>query len=866
MHRQAMRWAAVGWAALAGATALAGAGPKTVLLNEQGLWRYHVTLRKPTVGEEVLPVRVAYRHYPGIEHVETPGPPDDWRACDLDDADWPRARAAAGAPGSISDTAFAPAVRFSAARVCLRGKFLVTDPAAVGALELSMGYRGGVVVYLNGREIARGHVPASEVDANTPAEAYPADAFVDEAGKLIPDDWNAGKRIKAGEKDLARRLALRDRRLGPVAVPASALRRGVNVLAVELRRAPYHEAAKLWFRDPYFQKNPAWTLSGLSKLSLVAAGDGARPNVARPEGVQVWNHDLNDRVCVLDYGDPCEGLRPVSIVAARNGAYSAQVVVGSNEPLRGLKAVAGPLKAAGGGRDVDARHVRVRYGRLDGAAYGRPDWFDGLVDAPPAEVPLHKTGGAVQPVWLTVRVPADAAPGEYRGELTISVEGAAGVAVPVHLSVADWALPEPKDFRTYVGVYQSPTSLALQYKVPEWSEAHWRLMERSFELLGQLGNKLVNVPISDRTQFGNDEGMVYWVRKADGSFEHDYRVFDRYLALVRKHLPSPDFVALHVWHSGGWDARKATQPNTVTVVDAATGRREPMQVPPFGTEAGKRFWQPVLDALRKRLTDAGLEQAMCLGILSDGTAPPAVFTAFDQITPGGAARWTRGCHTATRETQPYPLKGGGVVVCHEHCYGMSMADPAEGLPPIWTYRTRPAVAFIRHNFDDRLSLLKYRTMAERALYCGTRGIGRIGLDFWDVTADAQGRPRNIYNRWPHSSCAQREPNLFRLAGAGPDGPIATVRFEQFRQGVQDTEATVFLSRAVGEQAEKLGADLADECRRLLIDRMRYCRRGAPEISGTFYFRSYHLGWRDLARRTYDLAAKASRKLALPGRG
>jgi hypothetical protein len=288
-----------------------------------------------------------------------------------------------------------------------------------------------------------------------------------------------------------------------------------------------------------------------------------------------------------------------------------------------------------------------------------------------------------------------------------------------------------------------------------------------------------------------------------------------------------------------------------------------MQVPPFGTEASKKFWKPLLDAVRGRLAAQGMKQSMCLGILSDGTAPPEVFRAFDEIWPG-TARWTRGCHTPSRKAEPYPLKGGGLVVCHEHCYGMAMADPAKGLPPIWAQRSRPAVAFIRHNFDDALSLLKYRTMAERSLYCGTRGIGRIGLDFWNVVKDARGRPGNIYNRWPHSSCAQREPNLFHLAGAGPAGPVATARFEQFREGVQDTEATLFVAEACGVHADKLGAALADECRRVVIDRMRYVRRRCPEGYGQVYFRSYHYGWRDLTGRLYTAAAKAAGKLARTG--
>ena len=833
--------------------------PARALLDESSFWRFHVTLRRPVSGKDVLPVKVAYRSYPGIEHVETPPPPAEWTRGDFDDAEWPRARAVGRRSGSVADVALSPGVRFSAGVISLRGKFLVTDPSAVRGLSLSIAYRGGVVAYLNGREIARRHLPAGTLDANVPGSPYPAEAFVDSAGEPIPDRYHVNKRIQAGEKDLAGRLATRDRSLGPVGVPGGLLRKGTNVLAVELHRSDYHVSATRWFVNPYLQRRCAWVPNGLLSLRLVASGTGAAPNVARPAGVQVWNHDLNDRVNVLDYGDPAEELRPIPIEAARNGAFSGQVVVGSDRPLRDVKVVPGDLKTARGEHTLPASCVRVRFGQLGGQAYQRADWFDGLGDAAPAEVPVHKTGGALLPVWVTVHVPRDAAAGVYRGVLRLSLRGAEPRALRVQLHVADWTLPDPRNFRAYVGVYQSPTSLALRYKVAEWSPEHWKLMDKSFELLGRIGNKIVNVPLSNRTQFGNDEGMVFWIRKPGGGFDYDFTVFDRYLRLVGKHLGTVDFVVLHVWHSGGWKTREATQQNTVTVVDPKAGTRQRMQVPPFGTEKSKAFWKPVLDAVRKRLAAVGLEDALCLGILSDGTAPPEVFRAFDEIVPGGA-RWARGCHTQTRKTRPYPLKGGGRVVCHEFCYGMAMADPAKGLPAIWKQRSRPGVGFIRHNFDDRLSLLKYRTMVERALYCGTRGIGRIGLDYWDLIKNARGRTTTVFNRWPHSSCAQRSPNLYRLAWPAPDGPAATVRYEQFRQGLQDTEAVVFVARAVGEHANELGGDLAGQCRRLLVDRMRYCRRRAPEDSGQVYFRSYHHGWQGLTRRLYAAAAKVAAKL------
>jgi len=80
-----------------------------------------------------------------------------------------------------------------------------------------------------------------------------------------------------------------------------------------------------------------------------------------------------------------------------------------------------------------------------------------MLTAIPAEVTVNQKAAAL-PIWITVRVPKDAASGEYRGELAVSADGLKPTACPcpVTLNVAGWTMPEPKDFRTYNGMCQSP--------------------------------------------------------------------------------------------------------------------------------------------------------------------------------------------------------------------------------------------------------------------------------------------------------------------------------------------------------------------------------------------------------------------------
>ncbi|MGQ9662314.1 MAG: glycoside hydrolase domain-containing protein, partial [Kiritimatiellia bacterium] len=779
---------------------------------------------------------------------DSPPPPDGWEQPTFDDSDWPRSRLTWLAPNAFG--------RFSSALLCLRGKFQVTDPAAVEGLYLTLHYYGGVRIWLNGTEVARQHLPPGKLEPNTPAEMYERAVYVDDNGIIVPFGdheyfWN---RIQGEQrKDAERRRANRTRVLGPIKLPQGLLRRGTNVLAIEVRRSEYLFDALRWFRAPEGATKPFWIPMRILDLRLHTKGAGAVPNKQRPPGIQVWTENTNDRITPFDYGDLGEGLRPIRIVGARNGTFCGQLVVGSSDPIRGLTVRARDLIETNNRARIPASCVSLLYALPDVSFYGMPTWFDALQSEPPAEVPVHKGGGAVQPVLVRVSIPTNVPGGNYRGEASVTVSGNLVATVPIELYVSEWIVPSPRNYRTYVGIYQSPTSLALQYKFPEWSEPHWKLVEKSFVLLSRAGNRLVNVTVVEKTQFGNEEGMITWVRQPDGSFGYDFRVFDRYMDLAQKYF-SLDYVALHIWHSGGWETRVANQENTVTVFDPRTGTRESMQVPVFGTEESKRFWKPFLEAVDARLVQRGLGRCMVLGILSDGTAPPEVFKAFDEITPGGA-RWMRGCHSGTYSDKPYPLPGGGTVVLHEFCYGTPL-DKAPPLAPYWKQRWWPGTDYERISAHDMVTPLSwYRETPITALMRRTRGVGRICLDFFDVL------PGNcdIYNRWPRSSCAQREPSLKRLAWAAPDGPETTLRYEALCEGIQFAEALVVVSEALDTKADALGATRAAEYRQMLTELWRREVRagtGAP-------LRPNHEGWQAMAKWLLDAAAQSSHLLATP---
>jgi hypothetical protein len=155
------------------------------------------------------------------------------------------------------------------------------------------------------------------------------------------------------------------------------------------------------------------------------------------------------------------------IKAARNEAEAFQIVVRAGEV--GLKGVTLDASAlTGEGRTIEAKHLslfREHYVEVrtpsPKSKEGPGLYPDALIpfvsDAKQAKpgrysaAPFAVAPNSNQPVWVEVRVPKDAAPGEYAGTVTVSAAGEKPVVVPVALTVWDFALPDAPTLRTNFG-------------------------------------------------------------------------------------------------------------------------------------------------------------------------------------------------------------------------------------------------------------------------------------------------------------------------------------------------------------------------------------------------------------------------------
>ncbi len=323
-------------------------GDKTIL-NHMTFWRQHYTLDGPVMrkGEELEKIKLISHGKEVAKWLgfETALPAQDWRKAEFDDSGWLRKPVCE--PQS-------PWLEL----LCLRGRFHVDNPQQATGLALSLRYRGGLAVYLNGKEIARGHLK-------------PGAAPTDLADDYTPADF----------------MELRE--LAGIPLPRNQLRKGVNLMAIEV-----HRSAQLESAVTMVDKSIAFDAGtcGIAEVRLTGApGDEVRSNVTRPAGLQVWNSHLLVTDFEADYGDPNESLGPIRILAPRGGAGSGKVVVGSKSAIRGLGATVSDLTAKGGSSRIAASAIHVRYAQP--ASYGwegdyglrgmSPFCFDALQEAAP---------------------------------------------------------------------------------------------------------------------------------------------------------------------------------------------------------------------------------------------------------------------------------------------------------------------------------------------------------------------------------------------------------------------------------------------------------------------------------------------------
>ena len=209
-----------------------------------------------------------------------------------------------------------------------------------------------------------------------------------------------------------------------------------------------------------------------------------------------------------------------------------------------------------------------------------------LADVLEPNKPIDVPSGTTRPIWFRLNVPADAAPGIYNGTLTVTADGDHKLDFALQLEVLPATLPPVAEWSLLVNVFQSPWHVAERGGYELWSDAHFAELQKLVDLAADMGCKVVT---------GTPEKLITPTRKKDGSWDHDFTVFDRYVQMamdagldrqIQCNVPLP---------------RKSTR--TVEFFDEATGARG--KIAAGDAKAYFHFWEGMLRALHGHLKSKG---------------------------------------------------------------------------------------------------------------------------------------------------------------------------------------------------------------------------------------------------------------------
>ena len=533
----------------------------------------------------------------------------------------------------------------------------------------------------------------------------------------------------------------------------------------------------VWHDDVFF---------GEAAAAVVGATETRRAladRAAERRGYTAWL--ANPIVKVFPDDLPSEAPKRIEVAAARNELEPFQLLLRSTRDLANVSVTVDPPRNREGQKlDVSLAlvgfvpidhpssyyHVEVPawYRKLPPRGQSGCDGWAGLWPDPlPPYKPFDLKACTTQPLWATVRVPADAAPGTYRGTVSIRPANAEALEIPLEVTVWDFALPK-----------ESHVRVIYDFRAPDMREEALRTWWKF------LADHRICPGILPAPKFDYKAGQVAM----------DTAEFDRAAAYCLDELKMNAFYSPWFFYAFGWaHAPKKLfgfEPFTKEYVDAYT-----------------RCLKAYMDHLRKK----GWADRVVLYISDEPHFRRK--EVIEQMLE--VCRMVRSVEPDIRiysSTWEYCPEWAGQI----NVWG---AGP-HGSFPVETLRERQKAGdIIWFTTDGHMCTDTPYCAIERLLPWLCWKYGVQAYEFWGVNwwtydpwefgwhrfiSQSDDGVRYYYVRYPNGDGYLAYPGK----RVGVDGPVSSIRLEQAREGVEDFEYFYLLDQLIAE-AKKRGVNVRD---------------------------------------------------------
>jgi len=289
----------------------------------------------------------------------------------------------------------------------------------------------------------------------------------------------------------------------------------------------------------------------------------------------------------------------------RGERLSAQAVLWSATEIEHIECEFSPFVSDVGTLDAGIAQARyVRYVLTDifepGCGHRKPENFPSSLSPDMLDTPtcFNIEAKTVRPVWLTFNIPSDANAGVYTSSLKIHARKQKTQVLNITLEVLPITLPEPKDWKFHLDLWQHPSAVARVHGVAPWSEEHWKLLEAPMKLLANAGQKVITTNIN-KDPWNNQcydayETMINWKKNDNGSWTYDYTVFDRWVEFM---MGIGITKMINCYSMIPWN-------NEIRYYDAASESYIDISAKP-GTKEFIELWTPFLSDFKNHLKEKG---------------------------------------------------------------------------------------------------------------------------------------------------------------------------------------------------------------------------------------------------------------------
>lgn len=374
---------------------------------------------------------------------------------------------------------------------------------------------------------------------------------------------------------------------------------------------------------------------------------------------------------------------------------------------------------------------------------------------------------STRPVWCTFKVPRYLAAGTYDITLTITdITTAKAVAtLPIHIVVNSHALPATDNRTFHVDFWQQPYAVSRWYGTGRWTQAHFNALRPYLERLAQSGQCVVSAilfyePWGDQS-YDKFDPMISSTKKADGTWEYDYTVFDHYVSLcdsvgINKQINCYSMVP--------WDM-------TFKYYDEGQAKEVCLKTTTGAAEYAS-LWTPFLQAFASHLKEKGWYDKTCIAMdersLSDMTN---AYNVLQKAVPGMKMALAGNYHKEL------------VDKIYDYCiaYGQSFTDA--------DLQARKAKGFISTCYTSCAD-------AEPNIFTNSNPFDAAFLPLYALSKGLDGYLHWSWMNWDNHPLTD---SRYRLFPPGDTycvypGNRSSVRYERFIEGVQNAEKYVVLSK------------------------------------------------------------------------